>query len=80
LRQPSPVDSPKLRRLLADRTGGITLGICKVVERAAIAAIRAGRENIELGSFDDPEVWRGVAVPGRDTRTHARAPAKAATM
>jgi type II secretory pathway predicted ATPase ExeA len=78
LRQPSPVDSPKLRRLLADRTGGITLGICKVVERAAIAAIRAGREHIDLGSFDDPEIWRGVAVPGRDTRTNARTTAKAA--
>ena len=56
---------------------GITLGICKVVERAAIAAIRGGREHIDLGSFDDPEIWRGVAVPGRDTRTNARATAKA---
>jgi type II secretory pathway predicted ATPase ExeA len=79
LRQPSPVDSPKLRRLLVERTGGITLGICKVVERAAIAAIRGGRESIDLGSFDDPEIWRGVAVPGRDTRTHARATTRAAT-
>ncbi len=72
LREPSPVDSPKLRRLLADRTGGITLGICKAFERAAIAAIRDGREKIELRSFDDPEIWRGVATPSRNTRPPAR--------
>jgi type II secretory pathway predicted ATPase ExeA len=28
LRQPSPVDSAKLRGLLAERSGGVTLGIC----------------------------------------------------
>jgi type II secretory pathway predicted ATPase ExeA len=72
LREPSPVDSPKLRRLLADRTGGITLGICKAFERAAIAAIRDGREKIDLRSFDDPEIWRGVATPSRNTRPPAR--------
>jgi hypothetical protein len=44
LREPSPVDSSKLRRLLVERTGGITLGICKAFERAAIAAIRDGHE------------------------------------
>ena len=44
LREPSPVDSSKLRRLLVERTGGITLGICKAFERAAITAIRDGRE------------------------------------
>lgn len=68
LREPSPVDSPKLRRLLVDRTGGITLGICKTFERAAIAAIRDGRERIDLGSFEDPEIWRGVATPSRNAR------------
>jgi type II secretory pathway predicted ATPase ExeA len=73
LRLPSPVDSPRLRRLLVDRTGGITLGICKAFERAAISAIRSGRERIELGSFDDPEIWRGVATPGRRSRGPAGA-------
>jgi type II secretory pathway predicted ATPase ExeA len=48
LRQPSPVDSAKLRATLAERSGGVTLGICNAVERAAIAAIRNGRERIEL--------------------------------
>lgn len=68
LREPSPVDSAKLRRLLVDRTGGITLGICKAFERAAIAAIRNGRESIDFGSFEEAEVWRGVATTNRTTR------------
>ena len=71
LREPSPVDAPKLRRLLVDRTGGITLGICKVFERAAVAAIRNGRERIDLASFEDPEIWRGVARSSRTTRGQA---------
>jgi len=72
LREPSPVDSSKLRRLLVDRTGGITLGICKAFERAAIKAIRDGREKIDLASFGDPEIWRGVAAPGRPARGNPR--------
>ena len=73
LRQASPVNSPKLRRLLVERTGGITLGICKAFERAAIAAIREGREKIDLSSFEDPEIWRGVATPSRTVRAQPRA-------
>jgi hypothetical protein len=73
LREPSPVDSPKLRRLLVDRTGGITLGICKAFERAAIAAIHGGREKIDVSSFEDPQIWRGVATPGRTARSQPRA-------
>ena len=68
LREPSPVDSPKLRRLLVERTGGVTLGICKAFERAAITAIRCGQEKIDASSFEDPEVWRGVATPRRNPR------------
>jgi hypothetical protein len=68
LREPSPVDSSKLRRLLVERTGGITLGICKAFERAAIAAIRDGHERIDLKSFDNPEIWRGVATASRAKR------------
>jgi len=72
LREPSPVDSPKLRRLLVDRTGGITLGICKAFERAAIKAIHDGREKIDLASFEDSEIWRGVATPSRTARGYHR--------
>ncbi len=73
LREPSPVDSPKLRRLLVDRTGGITLGLCKAFERAAITAIRSGHERIDAASFEDTEIWRGVASPGRRARDKTRA-------
>ena len=66
------VDSSKLRRLLVERTGGITLGICKAFERAAIAAIRDGHERIDLKSFDDPETWRGVATASRARRPQSR--------
>lgn len=72
LREPSPVDSAKLRALLAERSDGITLSICKAVERAAVAAIRGGRERIDLASFEDPEIWRGVASTGRERRPRAR--------
>lgn len=72
MREPSPVDSPKLRRLLVDRTDGITLGICKAFERAAISAIRKGHERIDAGSFDDPEIWRGVASSVRRARDQGR--------
>jgi len=72
LRNPSPVDSPKLRRLLVERTGGITLGICKAFERAAVAAIRDGQERLDLASFEAPDIWRGVASPGRRARGQPR--------
>jgi len=77
LRQPSPVDSARLRALLAERSGGVTLGICKAVERAAIAAIRTGKERIEFASFEDPEIWRGVAAPGRESGLRRRAAGQA---
>ncbi len=72
LREPSPVDSAKLRALLVERSDGMTLSICKAAERAAVAAIRSGRERIDLASFEDPEVWRGVATVNRDKRARLR--------
>lgn len=80
LREPSPVDSAKLRALLAERSGGVTLGICRAVERAAIAAIRSGRERIELSSFAEPEIWRGVATAGRAGSPRSRAAAARAAQ
>ena len=62
LRQPSPVDSPKVRRLLAERTGGVTLSVSKAIERAAIAAIRTGKEYIDLAALENENVWRGVTA------------------
>ena len=47
LRQPSPVNSPALRRLVAARSAGLTWTICKAFERAAVAAIVSGRERLD---------------------------------
>jgi hypothetical protein len=60
LRYPSPVDSPQLRRLLVERSGGITLSLCRALERAGAAAIRNGRDFIDLASLQDLAVWDGM--------------------
>lgn len=60
LRRPSPVDSTPLRRLLVERSGGITLSICRAIERAGAAAIRDGREFIDLAALQDEGVWLGI--------------------
>ena len=60
LRQPSPVDSAKLRRLLIERSGGITRSMCRAIERAAAIAIRNGCERIDLAGLDDTMVWQGI--------------------
>ncbi|MBB2162695.1 TniB family NTP-binding protein [Gluconacetobacter sacchari] len=60
LRAPSRVNGRRLTKLLLGRTGGITLGVCKVIERAAIAAIRSGQEHLDLSAFERDEVWDGV--------------------
>lgn len=73
LRQPSPVEGAKVCRLLAERSGGVTLRVCKALERAAIAAIRSGRECIDLAALEDAVVWRGMAPPGLGLRLRAAA-------
>jgi len=65
LRQPSPINSGKLRRLLVERSGGITLSICRALERAAAAAVRSGREFIDLAGLEDDEIWRGLHLPAQ---------------
>lgn len=60
LRQPSPVDNARLRQLLVARSGGITLSICRALERAGAAAIRNGQERIDLAALEDPAIWRGI--------------------
>lgn len=72
LRQPSPVDGVGVRRLLAGRSGGITAHVCKAVERAAIAAIRGGREMIDLAALEEAGVWRGIVAPARPGGRGAR--------
>ena len=63
LREPSPVDGPRVLRLLAERSGGVTLAICRAVERAAVAAIRDGRERIDQAALENAAVWEGLMLP-----------------
>ena len=65
LRRPSPVDSAPLRRLLIERSGGLTLSICRAIERAGTAAIRNGREFIDLAALQDGVSGSG---PGKASR------------
>jgi hypothetical protein len=78
LRQPSPIDSAKLRKLLVERSGGITQSICWALERAAVAAIESGRDRIDLAGLDQDEIWRGLELVGQ-TSTRLRPTALART-
>jgi len=60
LRRPSPIDSVRLRRLLAERSGGVTLVICRALERAGVAAVHSGHECIDQAVLEDPDVWRDM--------------------
>jgi Bacterial TniB protein len=71
LRQPSPVDSAQLRRLLVARSGGITLSMRRVLERAGAAAIRNDQERIDLAALEDPAIWRGIK-PAADSTGRLR--------
>lgn len=64
LRKPSPVDSASLRKLVVERSAGLTTVICQVYERAAIAAILSKQEMLNRSSLDHAEVWRGVTQTG----------------
>jgi hypothetical protein len=60
LRRPSPVDSAALRKMVLERSAGLTTTICYVYERAAVAAIESGREMLDCASIEDPKIWRGI--------------------
>ena len=63
LRQPSPVNSPpKCDGCSRNVQGGVTLSVSKAIERAAIAAIRTGKEYIDLAALENENVWRGVTA------------------
>jgi hypothetical protein len=63
LRRPSPTDSPEMCQLLADRTGGVTRNIRRVLERAAIASIKSGRECVDLEALQDAALWWDAEPP-----------------
>jgi hypothetical protein len=63
LEENSEVDNNMLK-LIAERSGGITAQICAAIRRAAITAVKTGREIIDLEILGNDAVWRPV-VPCR---------------
>lgn len=77
LRSPSPLDSVAVRKRVIELTHGVTGRIFRLMEAAAVQAIRNGREMIDGSSFDDenlllPLVSMQVAA-GRRRAARSRA-------
>jgi type II secretory pathway predicted ATPase ExeA len=56
LRKSSDLTSPACRRLLLDRTHGVTVRIVRLLESLAIDAIRTGKERIDRDSLENIRV------------------------
>ena len=65
----SDLCQPKMRQRILSLTDGITVRICRVLEAAAIAAISAGTERIDLSTFSDElGAWSLVSISDRRRR------------
>jgi hypothetical protein len=53
LRRSSDLTSPASRRVLLDRTQGVTVRIVRLLETLAVDAIRSGKEKIDGDSLND---------------------------
>lgn len=72
LRAASDLCEPKIRQRILALTEGVTVRICRVLETAAIAAIRDGSETITLDTFKDSETAAGlVSIADRQRRRGA---------
>ena len=72
LRAASDLCEPKIRQRILALTEGVTVRICRVLETAAIAAIRDGTETISLDTFKDSETAAGlVSIADRQRRRGA---------
>ncbi|WP_199229711.1 TniB family NTP-binding protein [Azospirillum sp. TSO22-1] len=56
LRKPSDLDSADVRKRVLELTDGVTVRICRLIETAAVDAIRSGREHLDLSSFTSDSV------------------------
>jgi len=77
LRLPSLLDSQDARQRVISLTGGVTGRIFRLMEAAAIAAIRSGREMIDAESFDDDALTLPLVsmqvIAGNKRALHRRA-------
>lgn len=72
LRGPSDLCEPKIRQRILALTEGVTVRISRVLETAAVAAIREGCETITLDTFKDSEATAGlVSIADRQRRRGA---------
>lgn len=53
LRLPSEFRDPKIHQRILGMTEGVLVRICRLIEKAAIEAIRSGRERIDLASLTE---------------------------
>lgn len=67
LRQPSEFRDPKVHQRILSLTEGVLVRICRLIERAAVEAIRSGKERIELASLTE-DLMAGSLVSIADRR------------
>ena len=67
LRQPSEFRDPKVHQRILSLTEGVLVRICRLTERAAVEAVRSGRERIELASLTE-DLMAGSLVSIADRR------------
>lgn len=75
LRSTVQIETASVRRRVIDMTDGNTGRIFRLVEAVAIAAIVSGRESIDEGSFDAPDVI--LPLVSMQTRQRATQPRRA---
>jgi len=68
LRQPSEFRDPKIRQRILSLTEGVLGRICRLMEMAAIEAIRSGQERVNLSLLKD-DLVTGSLVSIADRRT-----------
>lgn len=75
LRSPSELESPMLRKRLMQLSDGITGRIFRLIEEAAVTAIRSGRERIDEDMFSDENLVPPLASMQRASGVRHGAPA-----
>ncbi|MFL0415812.1 TniB family NTP-binding protein [Sphingomonas sp. 179-A 2A2 NHS] len=75
LRLPSDLESRTLRRRLMQLSGGITGRIFRLIEEAAVTAVRTGRERIDEDMFSDDNLVPPLASMQKAARVRPEASA-----
>ena len=69
LRLPSEFRDPKVHQRILGMTEGVLVRICRLIEKAAIEAIRSGRERIDLASLTEDLVAESlISIADRRNR------------